>query len=240
MATLAVPAKTVVSERRFFVWMAVVFVVTVFCGFGLNFATGRVHASTLPLLVRLHGIAFGSWILLYLIQCVLVDRGSIALHRQLGWFGALLSVVIVPLGIVTTILAIRRGAVPIFFPINIFLVINVLGVILAGAFIAAAIVLRRHTGWHRRLMYCAALEIIAPAFGRLLPMPLLGPWGAAAISAMLLLYAGIGIVFDLAQYRRIHPAWWWGVTTIVGFPLILGPIAFSPPVRALAEQLARK
>ncbi len=105
--------------------MAAVFVVTVFCGFGLNFAMGRVR-GTLPLLVRFHGMAFGSWILLYLVQCVLVDRGSIAVHRRLGWFGAALSAVIVPLGIVTTIMAIRRGAVPFFFPANIFLVVNVL------------------------------------------------------------------------------------------------------------------
>jgi hypothetical protein len=236
--TVAVPAKTAVSERRFHVWMAAVFVVTVFCGFGLNFALGRVQASTLPPLVRFHGMAFGCWILLYLVQCVLVDRGSVALHRRLGWFGAVLSGVVVPLGIITTIMAIQRGAVPFFFPTNIFLVLNVLGLLLVGALVAAAIVLRRRTDWHRRLMYCAALELIAPAFGRLLPMPLLGPWGASAISGMLLLYACIGIGFDLAQYRRVHPAWWWGVGAIVSLPLSLGPIAFIPIVRALAGQLA--
>ncbi len=240
MATVAVPVKAAVSERRFFVWMAAVFVLTVFCGFGLNFAAGRVHAATLPALVRFHGIAFGGWILLYLVQCILVDRGSIALHRRLGWFGAVLSVVIVPLGIVTTIGAIRRGAVPFFFPVNIFLVLNVLGVLFLGAFITAAIVLRRRTDWHRRLMYCAALQLIAPAFGRLLPMPLLGRWGVFAIAGTLLLYAGIGIAFDLARYRRVHPAWWWGVAAIIILPLSLGPIAFSPFVRTLVGQLAAR
>jgi hypothetical protein len=55
---------------------------------------------------------------------------------------------------------------------------------------------------------------------------------------MLLLYACIGIGFDLAQYRRVHPAWWWGVGAIVSLPLSLGPIAFIPIVRALAGQLA--
>ncbi len=236
MATVAVPVKATVSERRFHVWMAAVFVVTVFCGFGLNFASGRVH-GTLPPLVRFHGMAFGGWILLYLIQCVLVDRGSLALHRRLGWFGAVLSGIVVPLGVFTTIIAIRRGAVPFFFPTNVFLVVNVLGVLFMGAFIVAAIVLRPRADWHRRLMYCAALELIAPAFGRLLPMPLLGPWGAFAISAMLLFYACIGIGFDLVQYRRAHPAWWWGVGAIVGLPLSLGPIAFSPVVRALTGHL---
>ncbi len=238
MATIAVPAKAAVSERRFFVWMATVFVVTMFCGFGFNFAVGRVHAATLPLLVRFHAFVFGGWVLLYLVQCLLVDRGSIALHRRLGWFGAVLSVAIVPLGIATTIMAIRRGAVPFFFPNSIFLVLNVLGVLFVWVFIAAAIVLRRRTDWHRRLMYCAALQLIAPAFGRLLPMPLLGAWGASAIAAMLLLYAAIGIGFDLNRYRRVHPAWWWGVGTIVGLPLSLGPIAALPSVRALAAQLA--
>ncbi len=121
---------------------------------------------------------------------------------------------------------------------NIFLVMNVLGVLFVGAFVTAAIVLRRRTDWHRRLMYCAALELIAPAFGRLLPMPLLGPWGGFAISGMLLVYAGVGMAFDLTQSRRIHPAWWWGAGAIVLLPLSLGPIAFSPAVRALTAHLA--
>ncbi len=111
MATVAVSVKAAISERRFHVWMAAVFVVMVFCGFGLNFAMGRVRA-TLPPLVRFHGMAFSGWILLYLVQCVLVDRGSVAVHRRLGWFGAVLSMVIVPLGIVTTIMAIRRALCP--------------------------------------------------------------------------------------------------------------------------------
>jgi hypothetical protein len=217
--------------------MAAVFVVTVFAGFGFNFAMGRVQMP-LPSLVRFHGTAFSTWIVLYLVQCLLVDRGSIAQHRRLGWFGAVLSAVLVPLGIVTTIMAMQRGTVPFFFPPNIFLVMNVLGLLFFGAFVLAAVVLRKRKDWHRRLMYCAALELIAPAFGRLLPMPLLGPWGVSAIAAMLLLYACIGIGFDLARTRRVHPAWWWGVAAIVGLPLSLGPIAFSPAVRALASQLA--
>ncbi len=238
MATIAAPQAGIAAERRFFLWMAVVIAVTTFAGFSLNFATGRVHAATLPIQVYMHGIAFSGWVVLYVVQCSLINRGSIALHRRLGWFGVVLSAAMVPLGIAVTVMAIERGAVPFFFPINIFLVVNVLGILIFGALVTAAITSRRRPDWHRRLMYCAALVLIAPAFGRLLPMPLLGPWGPHAITGMLLVYASVGIVFDLTKHRRVHPAWWWGVSAMLSLNLLLGPVAFSPPVRTLAAHLA--
>lgn len=240
MTTVSEQNNATRTERRFFLWMAGVFAATVVWGFSINFLTGRVKAETLPGLLYLHALAFGGWITLYLIQCVLVDRGSIALHRRLGWFGAALSAAMIPLGILTTTTAMSRGMVPFFFPKNIFLVIHVMATLAGGALVAAAVALRGRPGWHRRLMYCAALEWIAPAFGRILPMPVLGPWGPHLITGMLLLYAAIGILFDFTQHRRVHPGWWWGVGTIIAVHLSFGPIAFSPPVRALAEQLAHR
>lgn len=241
MATIAVPqTSSIAAERRFFLWMAVVFAITTFAGFGLNFAAGRVSAATLPVQVYLHGAAFLSWVLLYVVQCALVDRGSVAVHRRLGWFGAVLSAGMVPLGIAVTVMAMRRGAVPFFFPPNIFLVVNVVGVVVFGVLVAAAIALRKRPEWHRRLMYCAALELIAPAFGRLLPMPLLGAWGPWAIMGSLLVYALVGVLFDLARRGRVHPAWWWGVAAILTVNVVMGPIAFSAPVSALAGQLVKR
>jgi len=239
MASIALPLKAQIAERRFFLWMAAVFMATVVCGFGLNFASGRVRATTLPVQVHLHGLVFGGWILLYLVQSWLIDRGSVALHRRLGWLGAGLTAVAVPLGIAVTMMAIRRGAIPFFFPTNIFLVLNILGVALFGALVAAAIALRRHTDWHRRLMLCAAVNLIAPAFGRLLPMPLLGPWGPFGIMGMIILYIGAGIIFDLTVRQRVHPAWWWGLGVTIGVNLAVGPIAFAAPVRAFAAHLAQ-
>jgi hypothetical protein len=232
------PRNPEIAERRFFLWMAAAFVATVVLGFGFNFALGRVHAAALPVQVHLHGLAFGSWILLYLVQSWLVDRGSVALHRRLGWLTAGLTMVVVPLGIAVTAMAVRRGAVPFFFPVNIFLVVNILGIALFGALVAAAIAVRRRTDWHRRLIYCAAVNLIAPAFGRLLPMPLLGPWGPFGIMGLIVLYIGVGLAFDLATRRRVHPAWWWGLGVTVAVNLSMGPIAFSPLVRDYAAWLA--
>lgn len=238
-ASIASPRNAHSAERRFFLWMAVLVVATVVCGFGLNFASGRVSAATLPIQVHLHGLAFFGWALLYLVQSWLVDRGSLALHRRLGWLSAGLTAVMVPLGIAVTMMAIGRGAVPFFFPVNIFLVLNIAGVVLFGALVATAIAFRRRTEWHARLIHCAAVNLIAPAFGRLLPMPLLGPWGPLGILGMIVLYIGVGVLFDLAVRKRVHPAWWWGLGATIAVNLAVGPIAFTAPVRTLATVLAQ-
>ncbi|MFT3976585.1 MAG: hypothetical protein QM688_05650 [Sphingomonas bacterium] len=219
--------------------MAVLLVATVVCGFSLNFASGRVSVAMLPIQVHLHGMAFGGWTLLYLVQSWLVDKGSVALHRRLGWLGAALTTAMIPLGIAVTAMAIQRGAVPFFFPTNIFLVLNIAGVVLFGALVAAAIGFRRRADWHPRLMHCAAVNLIAPAFGRLLPMPLLGPWGPLGILGMIVLYIGMGALFDLVVRRSVHRAWWWGLGATIAVNLAVVPIAGTAPVRALTGFLAK-
>ncbi|KQX24263.1 MULTISPECIES: hypothetical protein [unclassified Sphingomonas] len=236
MATIPLPDH-IAAERRFYLWMSVAVAAAVVVGFGRNIALGRVDALTLPIQVQFHALAFAGWILLYVVQNLLVERGSIALHRRLGWCGAALTAAMVPLGIVATVMCIERGAVPFFFPHNIFLVVNILGVLGFGGLAAAAIVMRRRPDWHRRLMLSAAIMLMAPAFGRLLPMAALGPLAPLALTASLLAYAGAGIFFDIITYRRVHRAWCVGTAAILAVQFATGPLAFSAPARALTAQL---
>lgn len=238
MASIAPPKQKIVTERRFFLCLAIAVAAAVVVGFGMPIVRGKVRADALPVQVHLHALAFGGWIVLYVVQNALVDRGSVALHRRLGWFGAGLSAAMVPVGIVVTVKCIQRGAVPRFFPLNIFLVVNILGLLAFAGLVAAAIVLRRRPAWHRRLMLCAAADLAAPAFGRLLPMTALGPLGPLAITLSILAYPVAGMAFDRIAHRRIHPAWWPGTGAILAVQVLTGPIAFSPPVRALATRLA--
>ena len=95
-------------------------------------------------------------------------------------------------------------------------------------FTAAAILLRRRTDWHRRLHVCGMAMLTGPAFGRLLPMPLLIPYAGWAVFAALMVWPAIGIVGDLRRRGRVHPAWWWGVGAMLATQMAMSLIAHSP------------
>jgi len=220
MATAA-PSTAITAERRFFLLMAAI-AATIFAGFGTNFALGRARLSDLPVQVHLHALFFAGWVVLFVVQNALVDRGSLRLHRRLGWIGAGMVPIMAALGVVATVMCVRRGAVPPFFPTNIFLVMNIIGVLAFAAMNAAGILLRARPKWHRRLMLCGTIELTAPAFGRLLPMPLLGPWGPALLCLSMLVLVAIGIGFDATTSRKVHPAWWTGALVILAVQLAIG------------------
>ncbi len=226
------------SERRFFLWMSLAIAATVVAGFGRLEVTGRVDWTELPLQVVVHGLVFAAWIALFVVQSVLVDRGSIALHRKLGMFGAVLAALMVVLAVVASVMCIQRGAVPPFFPPNIFLALNLLDTATFAGLVVAGIALRRKPDWHRRLMLCGTVKIMAPALPRLLRLGSLGIPVPLSMTSLILAYLAAGMVFDLVVHRRIHRAWWVGAGVIVLEALAIGPLAFSPPMRALAARLA--
>jgi len=238
ITTVAPQRGVLASERRFFLLMALAIAATVVIGFTMNAA--RMHWSflALPPQVHLHAAAFSAWILLYVVQNWLIVRGSLKWHRQLGALGAGIAVVMVVLGIVTTVMAIEQHRVPPFFPPGIFLVLDVLGVIGFGILTAWAIVLRRQAAWHKRLMLCGTILVMSPAIGRILPMPLLGKFAGLGVFAVMALYVIAGMVFDVRSRGRVHSAYWWGGGVLVATQMLIGLLGMSPPVLRLVERLA--
>jgi hypothetical protein len=84
-------------------------------------------------------------------------------------------------------------------------------------------------------MLCATVSIIGPGVGRLLPMDSFGRAAPMVMFGVIALFAFAGPVYDLVIRRRVHPAYIWGVATILVSMLITGPLAFTPPTRALLE-----
>ncbi len=131
------------------------------------------------------------------------------------------------LGTLVTVLMVRRGQAPFFFLPLQFLVFNPLSILTFAGLTTAAIVLRRQTEWHRRLHYCGMALLLGPAFGRLLPMPLLIPYAHEATFIAVMLFPLIGVVADLRRTGRVHPAWLWGIGTIVGVQLMIEALPYS-------------
>lgn len=225
------------SDRGFFQTMAIAITLTVVIGFSVSFARPQTAFASAPWHVHLHAVVFALWIALYLIQNVLVTRGRFALHRALGVFGAAWVLVMVAVGVHTTVMALALHRVPPFFPPGVFLVLDVAGVLTFAILTLSAVALRRDAAWHKRLMLCGTVMVMSPALGRLLPMPLLPPWGSWAVSGTMLLYVLVAVLYDKATRGKVHVAYAWGAGAIILTQLLIVGLGFSPPILALAARI---
>jgi hypothetical protein len=226
MATLAPRRMAVLPGHGFFFWSAIVMALLNVTAFSFQLAMGRSSFHVSPL-IHAHALVFFGWVMIYLAQNVFATTGTLPLHRRLGWIAAFWIPLMVALGIAVTVYLTREGHVPFFFTPAFFLIMNPLEILVFAGLAAAAIMLRRKTQWHRRLIFCAMANIMGPAFGRLLPVPLMIPYATWGIFAGMMLFPLAGIIHDLRTRGRVHPAFLWGTGAIVACQLAIGPIAAS-------------
>lgn len=228
MATLSLDRRVPVSsDGRFFMISALLMATVIVAGFSLQLGMGRSSFNS-PLLVHAHAIVFMGWVALYVTQNAFVATGNIALHRRLGWIGAGWMLLMVVLGCTVVIAMARRGQVPFFFRPQHFVIFDPVSLFAFAGLTIAAIVQRRRTDWHRRLHFCGMAMLLGPGFGRLLPMPLLPPFAFEATFAALMLFPLAGVIADLRRSGRIHPAWGWGIGTMLGTMLLIEGLTYSP------------
>lgn len=227
MATLAEnPRAPIASDDRFFLRAAFAMALVIVAGFSLQLAMGRSTFASPPL-VHAHALVFMGWMTLYVLQNIFVARGNGALHRRLGWIGSGWIFAMLILGCAVTVAMARRGQVPFFFRPLHFLVFDPVTLIAFAGLVIAAIRLRRRTGWHRRLHFCGTSLLLAPGFGRLLPMPLLQPWAFEATFAALMIFPVVGVLSDIRRSGHVHPAWRWGIGVMIGSLLLTEAITYS-------------
>lgn len=216
-------ARPVKRPNTFFLVASVLMVGIVFLGFLPSFYF-RFQFRTTPLPVHLivHGLVMTAWMLLFLAQTILVATRSSGLHKRLGLAGGVWAAVVVVVGVFVTLSTpgyFAEKGIVLPFPIEMLVVGNIFGFGVFGGFVATAIVRRRDTDTHRRLMYWASIVTMGPALtsGRSLG-EIIGPYfpttfppevalGWIAWSALL--------VHDWRTMRAFHPA------TIIGGMLLM-------------------
>lgn len=228
----AIPAQRIARDDRFFLYSALAMAAIVTFGFSLQLGMGR-SSFAAPVLVHVHALVFMGWVAIYVAQTAFAVTGSLALHRRLGWLALGWVIAMVILGTTVTVSMARRGHVPFFFEPAYFLVMNPLSVLTFAGLTVAAVLQRRRTAWHRRLHCCAMAFLIGPAWGRILPLPLLMPYAGWAVFAAVLLVPLAGMIVDRRRRGAVHPAWWWGVGTMTAAQVAMGLIAYSPAGRAI-------
>jgi hypothetical protein len=229
MATLAQQPFTpmpALGDERFFLRGAIVMTVTIVSAFAFQYLMGR-STFEAPLRVQLHAWFFMGWVGIYLLQNIFAATGRMRLHRRLGWVAAFWIVPMIVMGLVVTVTNVRLAHVPFFFRPLQFLIFDPLTVFTFAGLTIAAILMRRRTEWHRRLHFCAMTMLLTPAFGRLLPLPLLQPWAWESAYAVSLLFPIAGAWSDIRRSGSVHPAWRWGITTILGAFVLIEAITYS-------------
>ena len=220
------PAAQIGLEERFFLRAAIAMAIVAAGAFSFSLAMGR-SSFHVPPLVHAHAIAFMGWVTIYLLQNIFVTTGRIDLHRLLGWVGVGWIAMMVVLGNVAIVLMVRRGGIPfVFQPLHLLVYDSVIIFTFAGL-TYSAIVLRRRTDWHRRLHYCGMSMLLGPAFARLLPLPLLIPWELEASYFALMIFPALAVWSDVRRSGRVHPAWLWGIGTMVAAMLLTEVITHS-------------
>jgi hypothetical protein len=226
------------SDRVFFGAMSAVILAIVFVGFMRTFYLssyfGRPALSTLRVV---HGTAFTSWVVLFAIQTSLIAAGRRDLHRRLGYAGALLAALMVPLGFTLAIEAARAGRAPLGLTPLEFLIIPVFDMLVFAPLVAAAVYYRRQADIHKRLMLIATLSLLGAALARVTGTP--GAGGPLVFFGVADLLILAGAIYDRRTRGRVLPAYKWGGGFVVGSQVLRLALVKSAVWMAVAQVLTR-
>ena len=218
-------------DHRFYFFGAAAAFTVVFAGFARSYFLKTLFGTpALPWLLHLHGALMTSWFLLFFVQAQLISKHHVVWHRRLGVFGAVLAGLITIVGATVAIRAAARDIhVPnVDGPPPLMVLGFVLFVLLVFAIlVGAALLLRRRTEWHKRLMLLSCLTLVGPAlsripFQRISTLAFLRTGGPGGLFGLDLLLVYACIAWDTWRCRRLHPALVCGalLITLEDLPLI--------------------
>jgi len=168
------------SDRDWAAWITAAILLVVLVGFGRSFFLAPVFAKrpewgAPELLFYLHGAVFAAWFALLACQTWLIRARSVALHRQLGYWGAGLAAGIFALGIYVALAAANRstGYTGVPVPPEQFLLIPLLDMATFGPFVLLGVINRSRPASHKRWMLLASITLLGAPVARL---PFMLPW----------------------------------------------------------------
>lgn len=229
------PLKAFLS-RYFYLSMSLVLAALVVSGFSRTVNVGLFHANPpRPWLLWVHGAAFSTWIVFFIAQSALVRARKVSVHRLLGWFGAGLAAVMVPLGFTIAVIMTRFDILVLHQSgVDSFLSVPFTDMILFGSCMALAIYWRKRPEYHRRLVFVASCQLMDAAIGRfdfmfnhslfypaldgLILLGMVRDWVVDGRVHKVYLYAlaAMIVVQGFATYTwRVNPGWWTAFTHAV-------------------------
>jgi hypothetical protein len=166
-ASTTSPLKIFLS-RYFYFCMSLAMGGLVVWGFSRTVDTNLFHANPpRPVLLWIHGTAFSTWVVFFIVQSSLVRAHKVSVHRFLGWFGAGLATLMVFLGCTIAVVMARFDTVVLHQTgADAFLSIPFCDMAIFGVCVALAIYWRKRPEYHRRLLFIATCQLMDAAIGR--------------------------------------------------------------------------
>ena len=226
-------------ERVFFSGMAILLCVIVFIGFSPTyFRAGMMHAPLPNGLLHVHGALFTTWMVIYLVQSALISAKRVAWHRSLGTVAFCLTPVMVVVGTVAALDALRRGVQ--IGPLDpaVSLAIPLVGIAPLALLFYASWRARRRPDAHKRLILLATIGMVEAAFGRF-------PWAKMGLTPASGAVTGLGltillvIAYDLFSLHRIHKSTMWAAPLVFITGAFAVPIGMTTAWHSFAGFLAR-
>ena len=188
-------------DKYFYLAMALLAPAIVIWGFSHSISDNLIHATIpRPRILWFHAAVFTAWLGVYLLQSLLVRTHNVRIHRTLGWFGAALAVIMVPLGIATALAMGHFHITALHEPgAEVFEMVSFYDMLAFTTFVALGIYYRRQPEFHRRLFFLATCGLLAAAFGRI-DYLFNHSLFYVGVDAVILL----GVLRDLLVNRTIH------------------------------------
>jgi hypothetical protein len=244
-------------DRWIFVITAAWFVAIVLAGFIPDslMKIGAVQAGLrppFPLVLHLHAILMGAFMLLLLTQTVLMATGRDGLHKRVGLaaFAVAPALVLVGLFLVPTIYHSVWGAAQAGPPgvreamqqripqLDNIMLLQLRIALLFPFFLFIGLRARRdNAGLHKRMMLLAPAIALGAAIDRMTWLPTTLPASPVATDLYILLALSPMVVWDVVRNRRVHRAYliWLGVYGIAS--LVVYGLWDSPSWHAMARQI---
>ena len=225
-----------------FLLLAVAIGLTVLTGFWFTYFGPIMSGSyqNASPLVHLHGWSFFGWYALFIVQATLVRSRNLPLHRTLGGWSIGLAALMVATGMIVVGVQMRDALAstePGFWSEAGPAVWSTL--VLFTGFYVAALLYRRESPLHKRLMVVASAAGMGAATFRIILFTF-GPsaWLMPVAITVTNLFILAGMAFDLSREGRIHRAYVIGLPTCFAVELGVYYATPTPVGQALARGLA--
>jgi len=223
-------------NKYFYFCMSLAMAGLVVWGFSRTVDDNLFHAAPpRPFLLWIHGAVFSAWVVFFIAQSGLVRMHKVSVHRFLGWFGAGLAVLMVPLGFTIAVIMARFDTVVHHqADASAFLSIPFYDMIAFGTLIGLAIYWRKKPDFHRRLVFIATCGLMDAALGRFdflfnhnLFFPGLDLLIVLGVVRDLVVDRRVNKVYQYALHVlivgqslsvymwRVNPQWWQSITRVI-------------------------
>ena len=181
-------------DRRLFAVAAIIFPLIVFAGFARTYYLKYFFdAPALPLLNHVHGMLMTTWVLLFVTQVWLISTRRIRTHQRLGFAAIGVAMLILIVGFLIATKTAKFGSPSSPGPVLRlqFLIIPLTDLLNFAILFTAAILLRKRSADHKRLMLLTVVNFLPPAVARIPISSLqsLGPLWFFGVSTTLALIA---------------------------------------------------